>query len=215
MTSNIFNSMGLGQIDPAIIFISISVVLIALIVSTIVLLVKYNKLNKKYNKFMEGKNGRSLENEVMSVFDDIRYLKSAADKADDEIVSIKNNLTFAYQKMGIVRYDAFREMGGKLSFSIALLNDRNDGYVLNSVHSSEGCYTYIKEIVNGESYIDLGDEEREALDKALSSQTSVDKNIKKSDFESKKVQEKNPLKNPDIEVDLEPIDMDELGLEEM
>ena len=71
-----------------------------------------------------------------------------------------------FQKVGLVKYDAFNEMGGKLSFSLALLNETNDGFVLNAVHSREGCYTYVKEIVGGNSIIVLADEEQEALDMA-------------------------------------------------
>lgn len=67
----------------------------------------------------------------------------------------------------MVKYDAFHEMGGKLSFSLALLDQKNDGFIINAMHSREGCYTYIKEIVNGNSIIVLADEEKEALDIAM------------------------------------------------
>ena len=78
-------------------------------------------------------------------------------------------------KVGLVKYDAFNEMGGKLSFSLALLNQTNDGFVLNAVHSREGCYTYIKEIVDGNSIIVLAEEEQEALKMAMESNDSVPK----------------------------------------
>jgi hypothetical protein len=65
-------------------------------------------------------------------------------------------------------------MGGKLTFSLAMLDNRNNGYIINSMHSREGCYTYIKEIVNGQSYIDLGEEEEKALKQALAGQGDVD-----------------------------------------
>ncbi len=42
-------------------------------------------------------------------------------------------------------------MGGKLSFSLALLSQTNDGFIINAMHSREGCYTYIKEIIDGNS----------------------------------------------------------------
>jgi hypothetical protein len=75
-------------------------------------------------------------------------------------------MKFTFQKVGLVKYDAFHEMGGKLSFSLALLNEVNDGFVLNAVHSREGCYTYVKEIIGGNSVILLSPEEKEALDMA-------------------------------------------------
>ncbi len=65
--------------------------------------------------------------------------------------------------MGLVKYDAFSQMGGQLSFCLALLNEKNNGFIINSVHSAEGCYSYTKEIKNGQSDISLGKEEEEAL----------------------------------------------------
>ena len=69
--------------------------------------------------------------------------------------------------MGLIKYDAFNQMGGQLSFSLALLNENNNGFILNSVHSTEGCYSYTKEIRNGECAVELGKEEAEALAAAM------------------------------------------------
>jgi hypothetical protein len=82
---------------------------------------------------------------------------------EKNIKIIFDKMKFTFQKVGLVKYDAFHEMGGKLSFSLALLNEKNDGFVINAVHSREGCYTYIKEIVGGNSIIVLAEEEKEAL----------------------------------------------------
>ena len=88
-------------------------------------------------------------------------------KNRNDIKKIIEELKDTYQRVGIVKYDAFKEMGGKLSFSIALLNDNRSGFILNSVHSSDGCYVYTKEIIDGESPASLGDEEKKALTLAL------------------------------------------------
>ena len=74
-----------------------------------------------------------------------------------------------YTKLGIVKYDAFNEMGGKLSFALAMLDNSNNGYIINAMHSREGCYTYIKEIIDGNSIIALSEEEKEALEMAMKS----------------------------------------------
>ena len=66
-----------------------------------------------------------------------------------------------------MKYDAFNEMGGKLSFSLALLNETDDGFVMNAVHSREGCYTYAKDIENGNCKLNLSEEETEALKQAI------------------------------------------------
>ena len=72
-----------------------------------------------------------------------------------------------FQKVGILKYNAFQEMGGKLSFALTLLDGNNTGYIINSMHSREGCYNYIKEIVKGESYVELSEEESESLERAI------------------------------------------------
>ncbi len=66
-----------------------------------------------------------------------------------------------------MRYDAFHEMGGNLSFALTMLDEDDNGWVLNAMHSREGCYTYIKEVVKGESFIELAEEEKESLERAV------------------------------------------------
>ena len=91
------------------------------------------------------------------------------------ILTIFEKLKFTYQKFSIVKYDAFKEMGGKLSFSLCMLTDNNDGFVLTSVHSSnEGCYIYIKEIIKGESYVLLSEEEKKVLTEAKTRRSCLD-----------------------------------------
>ena len=72
-----------------------------------------------------------------------------------------------YSKYGIEKYDAFDDVGGKLSFALAMLDMDNSGIILNAVHSRDNCFLYMKEIVKGESYVMLSQEEVEALRKAV------------------------------------------------
>ena len=71
------------------------------------------------------------------------------------------------RSVGVNKYDAFHEMGGKLSFALCMLDKKDNGYVVNVMHSNDGCFAYIKEIVNGKSYIELGKEEEKAVNQAL------------------------------------------------
>lgn len=167
MSSEIFDSIGLGNLDIAYLFIGMFVLILILFILVIVQIVKSSKLKKSYNKFMQGKNAESLENEISSLFEDIAYLKETTQTNSKEIRTLYKKHEFAYQKIGIVKYDAFKQMGGQLSFSLALLNEMNDGFIINSVHSSDGCYSYTKEITAGESAISLGEEEKEALEIAI------------------------------------------------
>ena len=140
---------------------------ILLLIFILINMIQMHKLKKKYKMFMDGKNAKTLEESIMNRMDQIDYLISSNKKNEDDIESIHKNLKGTFQKVGLVKYDAFQEMGGKLSFSLALLNQINDGFIINAMHSREGCYTYIKEIVNGNSIIVLADEEKEALDIAM------------------------------------------------
>ena len=139
---------------------------IILFILVIVNMVQTSKMKKKYKKFMSGKNAKSLEEILVKRLNQIDSLVDANATNEKNIKKVVNNMKFTFQKVGLVKYDAFNEMGGKLSFSLALLNASNDGFVLNAVHSREGCYTYIKEIIDGNSIIVLADEEQEALDMA-------------------------------------------------
>ena len=67
----------------------------------------------------------------------------------------------------MVRYNAFKGMGGNLSFAMAMLDYTNSGFVLNSVHSREGCYLYLKRVDMGQTDGPLGNEEKEAVEQAL------------------------------------------------
>ena len=80
---------------------------------------------------------------------------------------IKHHLESMFSKYGVEKYDAFDDVGGKLSFALALLDQDNSGVILNAVHSRDNCFLYLKEIVKGESYVMLSQEELEALRKAV------------------------------------------------
>lgn len=149
-------------------YVIIGLVAFALIILILLIIniVQLSKLKKRYKIFMNGKNAKSLEDTLVKRLDEVDTLIAANKKNEKDIKKLFSNMKFTFQKVGLVKYDAFHEMGGKLSFSLALLNETNDGFVLNAVHSREGCYTYIKEIVGGNSIIVLAEEEQEALDMA-------------------------------------------------
>lgn len=167
MTSQLMDGLGLGSLDIGYLFIGIALICLLLLILVIILIKKTNTLSKQYKNFMVGKDAKSLEKELMDICADNEFLKGRAEQNRKDIRKINKNLEITYQKMALIKYDAFKEMGGKLSYSLALLNNNNSGFILNSVHSSDGCYSYTKEIINGECAILLGEEEQKALDKAM------------------------------------------------
>lgn len=164
MESKILNALG---IDPAFIFIFMILLILILFILYVNVTVKYNRLKSSYLSFMRGKDGKTLEESFQGKFSEIDTILKVTKQNRQDIVKIAKKMEGDYQKLGIVKYDAFNEMGGKLSFALAMLDGKNNGWIINAMHSREGCYTYIKEILKGESYVELAEEETIALDKAI------------------------------------------------
>ncbi len=167
MNFNLLEDMGLGGTDLSYLFIVLAALAIILLIMVIVLFVKFNKLSRRYQKFMGGKNAKSLEKDIVGLYEDNKLIKASMDRNHKDIENLYRKLEGAFQKIGLVKYDAFNQMGGQLSFSLALLDENDNGFILNSVHSAEGCYSYTKEIKAGLCDIALGDEEKKALDIAM------------------------------------------------
>ena len=164
--SEILNQIGLTGFDLGYAVIAVGILsflLLIVLILLIIQIVKTAKLKKRLDSFLVGKDGESLEQDIINLFEDNKFLKNSADKNKKDIRISYKKLESAYQKMGLVKYDAFNQMGGQLSFSLALLDENNNGFIINSVHSTEGCYSYTKEKKNGECKISLGKEEAEAL----------------------------------------------------
>lgn len=166
MNSLFLNRIGLGNFDLGYLLIVGAVLAVMMLVVIILLIVQIRnagRLTKRLDRFLLGKDGMSLEQDIIGLCEDNKFLKNSAEKNKKDIRNLYKQMETAYQKMGLVKYDAFNQMGGQLSFSLALLDENNNGFILNSVHSTEGCYSYTKEIKNGVSAISLGREEAEAL----------------------------------------------------
>ena len=153
--------------DSDYMIIGLAALVIILFILVIVNMVQMSTLKKKYKTFMSGKSGKNLEDTLIKRLNQVDNLIEANSLNEKNIRLLFKNMKLAYQKMGLVKYDALHEMGGKLSFSLAMLDGRNNGYIINAMHTREGCYTYIKEIVDGNSIIVLSEEEQEALKMAM------------------------------------------------
>lgn len=158
--SEIFSAMG---IDPGIIIIILMIAIIGLIIVVMNLFRIVKRMEDRYTFFMKGEDGKSLERGFIRKFNQIEKMSDITDKIAANIGNIESIQNRSLIKYGIVKYDAFDDVGGKLSFALALLDQTDTGFVLNAIHSKENCFLYIKEIMNGESYIILSDEEIQAL----------------------------------------------------
>lgn len=166
MESQIFQSMGLN-VDPGALFLALAACILILLILAIVQGSKISKLQKRLKLLTRGGNADSLEAEILQLFEDNKYISDSNESNRKDIKTINRRLQGVYQKMALVRYDAFHQMGGQLSFCLALLDEFNNGVVINSVHSTEGSHVYAKEIVEGTCEIELGDEEFAAVAQAM------------------------------------------------
>ena len=154
-------------IDVGILLLILIILMIVFIFLIVWLIVKNNRLNKKIQTFMSGRDGASLEKNIFALYEDNKMLKEHMMKHRKDIQNLYKKHESTFQKMGLVKYDAFHQMGGQLSFSLALLDENNNGFILNSVHSTDGCYSYTKRITAGECKLPLGKEEEESLKRAM------------------------------------------------
>lgn len=167
-------------IDIGYVVMGMAVVILIMFIMLVVTMAKNASMRKKYKIFMAGESGKNLEKSILEKFAAIDTLEVNVKDIYSKIKSINGQLITAYQKIGLVKYDAFKEIGGKLSFVLVLLTAENNGFIINSMHSSkEGCYTYAKEVVNGEAFVILSEEEQQALEEAKAN-TSLKKLAEKN-----------------------------------
>lgn len=150
-----------------IILLGVLVLLIILIFIEIINRIEMNRLEKRYKKLMKGSLGKNIEEMV------IEHTKLVEDSLDTvkEIEKIYKDVDLrvksCIQKYAVVRYRAFDDVGSDLSFSIALLDDRNNGVVLTGIYGRSESTCFAKPIENGISKYDLSEEEKLAIKKAM------------------------------------------------
>lgn len=164
MENSLLNNLAF---DPAFLIIGLAVLTLVCMIITLVCFTQYRKLYRRYDIFMRGKDAETLEDTILDLLDETAVLQTSDRESRDQLKSLTRQVRASYQNIGIVKYNAFKGMGGNLSFVIALLDDNNSGFILNSVHSREGCYLYMKDVEKGSTDVLLGAEEKEALEMAL------------------------------------------------
>lgn len=158
-------------IDLGYFCIGITCFVVLLLILFFILLIRQNGMIRKYRNFMKGdKDVKTMEELIESRLGEMEELKIKNEALVKKILEIEDILLGTYQKMSIIKYDAFHEMGGNLSFVLVMLDRNNNGFLLNSVHSRDACYTYMKEVVKGSSRVELSEEEKRALQEAVSQQ---------------------------------------------
>lgn len=154
-------------IDVSYIVIALLALVLLLAILVIIFIVKCSKLKKKYNMFLSGKDAQSMEEIIVGMVKDVSAVKKSNRNVEKTMEEVLKGQKACYNKIGIVRYDAFKGLAGKLSFTLGMLDGMDNGYLINCMHGNDGCYVYLKEIIHGEAMVALSSEERKALDDAL------------------------------------------------
>ena len=149
------------------IIIGLIVVFFLLFISTIVSLIKTRKLREKYIALVRGIEGINIEDLLIKSDRDIRDIQRDLELFQQNLNTMETKLTFAIQKIGFIRYNAYYNMGSELSFSIALLDNFQNGFVFTSIYGREQSVCYAKPVKDGESNIPLSAEEIIAIERAL------------------------------------------------
>ncbi len=143
---------------------------VLLFVLAVVAICKASKLKKRVNMFMGDKSGEDFEEMLKGYIKQSNAIEERQNRILNTINLLQNQIKFCIQKVGIIRYNPFADVGGDLCYAIALLNENNDGVVLNSVYSRDGCYTYAKPIESGKCVkYKLSEEEEKAVLDAMKS----------------------------------------------
>lgn len=119
---------------------------------------------KKLVKGAEGENLKKVLDKILSTQDQNSQTLTQVKK---EIVRLEEEGKFHVQKVGLIRFNPFSEIGGDHSFSIALLDGKLSGVIMTGLHTRERTRIYLKEIKNGKSLVELSEEEKKALAKAI------------------------------------------------
>jgi len=150
------------------ILLGLGIAVLVLFILCIVLFVKLNKQKKKYDFFM-GANRRpshNLEMKIEKYYETSKAIEDKYGKLLDMVTDMDKTMKSNIQKVGLIRYNPFDEMGGNLCFALALLDGEDNGIVLNGIHSRTGSFTYAKPIQMGVSIYMLSEEEIKAVEMA-------------------------------------------------
>ena len=148
------------------------IIILLISVLSIILLIlnhlKLTKLKNEYSEFMKKLgNGKNIDENLKVYMDRVKKVEDLNKEIIQYCERLDKTVDTCIQKIGIVRYNAFKDVGSNLSFTLALLDNNNNGVVLNGIYSRDNSNIYAKPIKDGKSEYILSDEEKEAIEKAI------------------------------------------------
>lgn len=117
--------------------------------------------------FFSGTQAQDLEHIIYGLVAKIDSQAGHQAVLEQELARLKQHVSHTFHKIGIIRFNPFEDGGGNFSFTLALLNEHNSGFVITSMHGRQQCRVYTKRLMNGKSETQLTDEEYQAVQIAL------------------------------------------------
>ena len=150
------------------------IILFIIYILSIILLVfnylKLNRIKRDYSEFMKKLgNGKDIEESLKNYIERVQKVEDLNKEIIQYCERLDKTVDTCIQKVGIVRYNAFKDVGSNLSFTLALLDNNNNGVVLNGIYSRDNSNIYAKPVKDGKSEYVLSEEEKEAIEKAINS----------------------------------------------
>lgn len=157
----------LAQDNLAGIVIVLAVLLIVFVVLSFVMMSKLNKAQKHYQELLNGDTGKSLETSIADNVAKLNELIAKNEQLDCDYKDMRSLFESSVQKVAVHRFCAFKDMGGDLSYAVAMLDYHNTGVVFSSIFGRQESCTYVKPIIEGKSEYPLSDEEKKVLAEAI------------------------------------------------
>lgn len=164
---------------------AMAIIILLLFILVIVLFKSVGNVEKRYRKLMRGTSNKNLEELIVSKLDLIDQANENSQIALDKCAETREKMKDCVQKVAIMRYKAFEDVGSDLSFSIAILDEHNDGVLLTGIYGRQESTTYAKPIDKGISRYDLSEEEIYVLNEAVNKDIEI-KGKKEKTKKSKK-----------------------------
>ena len=148
-------------------FIALAIMMILIIICFILNAVNSSKIST----IMDYSDDGDIIGALKDYYDKVDDLSKTVNDTSDAVLmsrlaNCENDSNISLKKIGLVNFDAFDDVTGKLSFALAILNNNNDGIIITSLYGHNSCNTYVREVVNGETPVKLLEEEKTALNEA-------------------------------------------------
>jgi hypothetical protein len=127
----------------------------------------FYKTNKRFDALLEKGKIKDLKEVLFKQIDKTKEQEEIISGVIARVKNIENVSERTFQKIGVVRFNPFNNLGGNQSFAVALLDGKNNGFIISSLFIKEGSRVYAKLIKEGKSEYSLSEEEQEALKRAI------------------------------------------------